>query len=160
MIHRSRELDLTTCSYLSPPIVHLFIHFLLPIHKKVKNTELVIPHICGKLCLQNRGLIIGYYDPSCFIWIKSNKNTINLSWKVTDVGLGALAGPHRCFGGISYFIFAPNHPKTTPNDDWIIHFYRNLDIRMNIGFMLLIIDQVKRGWQKLISMPTARFWNY
>ena len=77
---------------------------------------------------------------------------------MTDVGLGALAGPHRCFGGISYFYFsAPNHPKATPNQDYIIHFYRNLDIRMNIGFMLLIIDQVKRGWQKLISMPTARF---
>ena len=30
----------------------------------------------------------------------------------------------------------------------------------NICFMLLIIDSVKRGWQKLISMPTARFCNY
>ena len=26
----------------------------------------------------------------------------------------------------------------------------------NICFMLLIIDSVKRGWQKLISMPTAK----
>ena len=112
MIHRSRELDLTTCSYLSPPIVHLFIHFLLPIHKKVKNTQLVIPLKCEKLCLQNRGLSIGYdkwkienYNPSCFIWIKSNKNTNNLFWKVTDVGLGALAGPHRCLGGFLFLFF-------------------------------------------------------
>ena len=45
---------------------------------------------------------------------------------MTDVGLGALAGPHRCFGGISYFYFSgPNHPKATPNQDEIIHFYRN-----------------------------------
>ena len=93
--------------------------------KRWENTELVIPHICEKLCMQNRGLIIGFekwkirnYNPSCFIWIKSNKNTNNLFWKVTDVGLGALAGPHRCFGGISYFYFsAPNHPKATPNQD-------------------------------------------